>query len=134
MRPEICSVSLRNAGYSVCKQLTKTQACYLCLSILRLLCQLCVAYRKSCYQIEAGIPSELYEVMFQQVIAFPFPFSSSTLEEGCAQGFGNTEPLSPSHLYDLFCECQKWTGLKAVFKIELIPGILEVKKQGWEMG
>lgn len=96
VRPEICSVSLRNAGYSVCKQLTKTQACYLCLSILRLLCQLCVAYRKSCYQIEAGVPSELYEVMFQQVIAFPFPFSSSTLEEGCAQGFGNTEPLSPS--------------------------------------
>lgn len=24
------------------------------------------------------------------------------------------------HLYDLFCECQKWTELKAVFKIPFV--------------
>lgn len=102
----LCSLSLSNADCSVHKQLTETKA--LNLSILRHPCQLCVGYRKCCCQIEAGVSSEPYEAVFQQVILLPFPFLSTALEEVVLRAL---ETLTQClHLCDLFCRCQKWTG------------------------
>lgn len=66
-----------------------------------------MGYRKSCYQMEAGISSELYEAVFQQAILLPFPFLSAALEKVVLRAL---ETLTQClRLHDLFCRCQKWT-------------------------